>query len=120
MNKMTKEQVIWKIMNGEIELVNLTPHPLTWVREEGVVTIAPSGVIARILLVETDLGHGFVSHEKGEIVDLPEPEEGKIFVVSGFVFAATNRGDVIAPNTNRAIRDEMGRIIGVPGFIIHD
>ena len=116
----TKMQVIKKIMNGEIELVNLTPHPLNWVREEGVATLAPTGTIARIEIIETDLGGGFVSHEKGEIKDLPEPEEGKVFVVSGFVFAATERGDVIAPNTNKSIRDENGRIIGVPGFIIHD
>ena len=118
---MTKQEVIKKIMNGEIEMVNCTPHPLNWIKEDGAVVIEPSGIVARINIAEVELGDGFVYHEKGEIIDLPEPQEGKVFVVSGFVFAATNnRGDVIAPNTNRSIRDENGRIVGVPGFIMQD
>ena len=116
---MTREQIINGIMNNKIELVNLTPHPLTWMKEEEIEIISPSGTIARIDIEEVELGHGFVTHTKGEITDLPEPQDGRVFIVSGFVFAATDRGDVIAPNTNRSIRDDNGRIIGVPGFIMH-
>ena len=116
---MTKEQVIQKILNGESLMVNCTPHPLTWVQGDNIITIAPSGINPRVNKIETDLGNGFVTIIDGEIEGLLEPQEGKIFIVSGMVFSATNRGDVIAPNTNRAIRNENGQIIGVPGFIMH-
>lgn len=115
---MTKQEVIEKIVNGEIKIINCTPHAITWMREEEIVFIEPSGIVARVNIEEADLGHGFVTHLPGEIIDLPEPQEGKVFLVSGFVFAGTNRGDVIAPNTNKSIRDENGKIIGVPGFIM--
>ena len=116
---MTKEQVIDKIMNVKIAMVNLTPHSITWMREEEIEIIEPSGIVARVNKIETDLGNGFVTIIDGEIEGLPAPEAGKIFIVSGMVFSATNRGDVIAPNTNRSMRDENGKIIGVPGFIMH-
>ena len=116
---MERQEIISGIITRKIEVVNCTPHPLNWIKEDGAVVIAPSGTVARIDIREVELGDGFVSHEKGEIIDLPEPLEGKIFVVSGFVFAATDRLDVIAPNTNKSIRDENGRIVGVPGFIMH-
>lgn len=115
-----RENIIKGIMNGDVEVINCTPHPLTWVREDGVVTIAPSGTEARIDTKEVELGNGFVTSERGEVIDLPEHQEGKVFVVSGYVFAATEeRLDVLAPNTNRSIRNENGQIIGVPGFIMH-
>ena len=118
---MTKQEVIKKILSGEIEMVNCTPHPLTWVKPEGTtVTISPSGIIPRVNKIETDLGNGFVTTVDGEIEGLPAPSAEKIFIVSGMVFSATNRGDVIAPNTNREIRNENGQIIGVPGFIMQD
>ena len=117
---MTKQEVIEKILNGEIVMVNCTPHPLNWVQGDNTITLAPSGINPRVRSIETDLGNGFVTIIDGEIEGLPSPEIGKIFIVSGMVFAATNRGDVIAPNTNRAIRNENGQIIGVPGFIMQD
>lgn len=116
---MNNFEVIEKIISGEVEIINCTLHAISWMREGEEIVIEPSGIVARVNIEERDLGHGFVTHVPGEITDLPEPQEGKVFVVSGFVFAATERGDVIAPNTNKSIRDENGRIIGVPGFIMH-
>ena len=117
--KMERNEIIKGIIDGKIEIINCTPLQLVWHKGYEITTIEPSGTVARINIEEVELGYGFVTHTKGEVIDLHEPEEGKVFVVSGLVFAATDRVDVIAPNTNKSIRDENGKIIGVPGFIMH-
>jgi hypothetical protein len=56
----------------------------------------------------------------GEIKNLPKSEKGTYYIVSmlvGQIGCQQGRTDLIGPNTNEAIRDENGRIIGVPGFV---
>lgn len=57
----------------------------------------------------------------GEIENLPEPEEGTIYIVSAMVLAAAKekgRTDVVAPATGHpdSIRED-GFIVSVPGFV---
>lgn len=57
----------------------------------------------------------------GEIENLPEPEEGTIYIVSAMVLAAAKekgRTDVVAPATGHpdCVR-ENGFIVSVPGFV---
>lgn len=104
--------------------VNLTPHPVTLVTG-GHETIFPSEGQAR--LVEESYGEEWVDDwvpmrriRYGRIEGLPEPQYGTFYIVSalvGPVAAAMGRKDCISPDSGRAIRDEAGRIIGVPGFV---
>ena len=51
----------------------------------------------------------------GEVVDLPEPQEGTIYVVSMLVAArAVGRNDLVSPG--RQLRNEAGQVIGCAGL----
>lgn len=102
-----------------MNIINCTPHPIIWVKEDGEkVVFEVSGIIPRVSsdIVATD-DPMFVRQVLGEVEGLPEPKENTMYIVSALVFGATDRQDVIAPNTIKAIRDEKGFIIGVPNFI---
>jgi len=105
-----------------MKIVNLTPHPLNLMPEgpEGpVVTIPPSGQVARCTVdrvqVDTVTVDGIsipVNQTRfGKVENLPEPQEGTIFIVSALTAQAVpEREDVFI--TDDAVRDEQGRIIG--------
>jgi len=105
-----------------MKIVNLTPHPLNLMPEgpEGpVVTIPPSGQVARCAVdrvqVDTVTVDGIsipVNQTRfGKVENLPEPQEGTIFIVSALTAQAVpEREDVFI--TDDAVRDEQGRIIG--------
>lgn len=110
----------------EKKLVNLTPHDLVVVLENGdKITIIPaSGTVARVQAEQVLNGdiNGIPVFEQtfGDIVGLPAPEAGTYYIVSALVLSAAKaagRTDCLAPNTSKAIRDEAGHIIGVPGFV---
>jgi hypothetical protein len=104
----------------EFTIVNLTPHPLNLKRVDGtMLTIPPSGTVARVAEKRTDLGVlaglAVTRAEYGAVEGLPEPVPGKIFVVSALVLAAVQqRADVFAPGP--AIRDADGKIVGADGL----
>ena len=107
--------------------VNLTPHVITIVNDNGekIIEIPPSGEVVRV-----NISQEIVRYVDGipvkktvfnDIQNLPEPQNDTIFIVSTIVLQALkdkgiNRDDVVAPDTNSAVRDENGRIIGVKGF----
>lgn len=104
-----------------LEVVNLTPHELTYVREDGSEEIIPpSGIIARCKEVKNQTG--FVNTKIGripvitkkllEVENLPEADDEHIFIVSLAVKQAVgdSRPDVFAIGDTR--RDEKGRING--------
>jgi hypothetical protein len=100
-----------------MEIVNCTPHAITVCDE----TYEPSGLTIR-LDYETSLAGaiGFIPVSKLELVghNLPEKVEGKLLLVSAMVLKEfPERDDLIAPNTNEAVRNEKGHIVSVPGFI---
>jgi len=100
---------------------NLTPHVLNVLDEEGnpVMEIPPSGEIARVSVsyrkIEEVNGIPIFSAHYGEIVNLPEPEPGTYFIVSGMVKSTIpNRLDVFSPG--ELVRDENGMPIGCKGL----
>jgi hypothetical protein len=119
---------------------NLTPHPITLVGNttgEESITLQPSGIIARLSVSREQLspveinGGEIVGDEVmpiittipvsrsnfGEIVNLPEQEEGVIFVASALVAERSNRADVYS--VGELIRDQNGVVIGARGLTSH-
>lgn len=103
-----------------IKLINLTPHTINLNDGSCVET---SGRIARV-------GSSFTTFDKngvceqtfGKILDLPEAQEGTLYIVSAIVLAAgkaSGRTDLVAPATGHpdVIRNEKGQIVSVPGFV---
>ncbi len=105
-------------------LVNLTPHPIRIVNENGEVQIPPSGQVARVASSQVVIG--YVDHIPirqttfGQVENLPDPQPGTIYVVSSLVAQAVSgvRDDVVAPDTSPSgeVRAADGRIIAVTGF----
>lgn len=111
-------------------IVNLCPHDITIMRETGknefeeIVRILPSGTVARCNS-KTEK-HGYLKlPEKGlpsiqltetsyyEVMDLPEPKEGVIYVVSSLVAEAMrNSGRTDIRIINGTIRGPQGEILG--------
>jgi len=103
-----------------INIINCTPHPINIVSHG---EIKPSGIIPRVSTTEVEAGNiegiPCVTQSRGVVTGMPEPEKDTIFIVSGFVFNATDRKDVVAPDTGKtAIRNEKGHIIAVTRFIV--
>lgn len=96
--------------------INVTPHV---VRLNNGEEFAPSGIVARVSSSYREVNTGMYRVEFGEIVGLPEPKDGTLYIVSGVVASATNRTDVVSPATGHpdAIRKD-GQIYSVPGFIV--
>ena len=99
----------------QTNIVNLTPHEVSFVTENETQTIAPSGVIARVSTQTVTVGeiNGIPVTETvfGELENMPEPKEGVVYLVSSIVAQRCNgRQDVFIPN--ESVRDEKGNIIG--------
>ena len=94
---------------------NLTPHPLT----VGGKIIPPSGTVARVKAGFSSIVDGICHQTFGDVEGLPKPQDGVRLIVSGLVFAATERPDVFAPATGHpdVVRNEMGHIVSVPALI---
>jgi hypothetical protein len=115
---------------GIIQFINLTSHPIHLVGDNGaVLTFATSGTIARVNIIRTNkqlrtqIAAGiFVEMtvqevEHAELLNLPEPTEGVIYLVSSYVAQYTKRPDVMCPNTdNTCVKDGIGRVTGVKSF----
>lgn len=104
-----------------IKIVNLTPHEISFVFENGSFKVAPSGVVARVANSSEEVGQICVSKFDlripikktvyGEVEGLPAPAKGVIYIVSSLVAQRVpSRSDVFIPN--ESVRDENGRIIG--------
>jgi len=100
-----------------MNIINLTPHAITFVNGEGVVirTIAPSGKLARVSVRTVTDGYiGGIPVTRsafGQVEGLPAPEDGTIYVVSSLVASRVpDRWDVFIPN--ESVRDDQGRIVG--------
>lgn len=109
--------------NVSVSFVNLTPHPIVIRRADGTdTTFVPSGKVARV----DETANSIVGDIEGipvlaksqftQVIDLPEPEEGVVFIVSGLVAGQVSRNDVFSPATgpkDDAIRNEKGHIVAV-------
>lgn len=103
------------------KIVNLTPHDI--VITDGP-TFEPSGTVARVStdqkIVDTINGIDVSEQTFGDIEGLPSPSKDKVYIVSAVVLAAAKaegRTDCVAPNTAKAVRNENGHIVSVPGFV---
>lgn len=116
-------------MEKNITLVNKTPHPITLVLEDGAkITLEPvlptprvsssSVKTANYVVTDSDGVKHEIMREApvfGEVVDLPEPQEGVLYIVSMLVAArASNRTDLVSPG--RQLRNEAGQVIGCAGL----
>ena len=102
-----------------MEIKNYTPHKINiFDGGEEIETVEPSGQTARVEMEEIDGepvdGIPVTKSEPGEVVGLPEPEEGAIVIVSGMVEAQTTRPDVYSPGP--LVRDDEGKPVGCEGL----
>ena len=104
--------------------VNLTPHPITVVLEdEKIMVIDPAaGVPARVaqqdVAVDTFDGVPLFRQEFGQVIDLPDPVDGTMLIVSALVRAACpDRLDLASPTG--LVRDAEGKIIGCRGLAVN-
>jgi len=107
-----------------MRVVHLTPHEVKIVDGgNNVVAVFPSDGVARAsqhdVLVDEINSIPVVKTEFGEVLGLPEPTEGTVFIVSRItVEAAQAQGrstdDLLT--TSGAVRDDQGRIVGCRAF----
>lgn len=105
-----------------MKVVNLTPHALTLVGSNNVLTVPVSGQIARLAVTRQMLAPITVDGVElavnrptlGNITGLPDPQPGVVYVVSALVAEAARRPDVMSPG--ELIRDTAGVIIGAKGL----
>lgn len=101
---------------------NCTPHPIAIRSPSGNRIFEPSGIVPRVATVETPAdpvgGIPAVTTRLGEVSGLPDAVPGTWLIVSRMVFDATDREDVVAPDTGATcVRDEKGRIVAVTRLI---
>ena len=103
--------------NMKKNIINLTPHAVTVAG----ITYQPSGQVARVSASFTPIVDGFCQQQFGDITDLPDTQANTLYIVSGLVFSATDRVDVVAPATGHpdTQRNDKGHIISVPAFLTH-
>lgn len=105
-----------------MQLVNLTPHPLTLFRLDGsTVTVSPSGTVARVSQTSDQVGTvngvALVRSQFGEVIDLPAPQDGVIYIVSALVRGAVpDRGDLASPGD--LVRNDQGAVVGCRSLIV--
>lgn len=106
------------------EALNVTPHTVGFFDEEATPLLeVPSTGLARVSARTSVVGHLRINGvlipqthtEYGEIEGLPEPQEGRIIIVSGMIVSALaqqgiHRDDLFVPGMQ--IRDDAGRVIG--------
>lgn len=114
-----------------MKFVNLTPHKIYIIDDGGniILSLPPSGDIARVTSgreLVGDLGPVPVFKTVFDVIGLPNPTPGTIFVVSPPILSAlaakgVARDDVVAPDTlpGVALRGYMhvdGHLVGLRGF----
>jgi hypothetical protein len=112
-----------------VNFINLTPHDVKIVSEGQEIVVKPCGAVARCTEVpmsssesRTVLFNGVpVTLRKqvwSDVVGLPAPQDGVLYIVSGIVRDRVKRDDVVAPDTSLgAVRDAEKRIVGVLGLV---
>lgn len=101
-----------------MKIINLTPHTVNDIDSHN--KFAPSGTVARVdvsrqCTLITEDGVKFYVPSFGDVVNLPEEQEGVALIVSAMVRTALpNRRDLISPSL--LARNEAGEVIGCYGF----
>ena len=105
------------------EYINLTPHTIAIVSEDGNIThvFRPSGLVARVREIADEMPYydGIPTYrlQYGEITGIPV-SNGPTFIVSHAVLEAANRQDIyhnlVVPYP--LVPDHTGPVIGCRGF----
>jgi hypothetical protein len=106
-------------------LVNLTPHDVVVFGQnnEQVAVIPATGNEARVGVSSVQVGTvslndeivSIVKSTFGEVLGLPERQDGTFYIVSRMVISACpDREDLIVPDD--LVRDEDGRVVGCRRF----
>jgi hypothetical protein len=108
-------------MTQKVKLVNLTPHALNFVQDDGGFTVEPSGIVARCVENAEPRGEingvPVVAKTFGAVENLPAAEDGKAYVVSALAAQAAwaaGRTDVYSVGT--PVRNTDGQIVGCRGL----
>lgn len=104
-------------------MLNLTPHVIVIRLANGEdLTLQPSGVVARIVMKETEVGSvngiPLIVREAGEVVGIPT--DGTICLVSSMVLDALPQDtkNVFAPDTgSTAVRNAFGQMVAVTRLV---
>lgn len=110
-----------EVVNAEMAKctwVNLTPHAIHFVDENGteLFSVPASGMVARVNLWTEVIGNvngvPFTRIVYGDVMGLPEPKLGVLYLVSSMILDNVHdRNDIYAPA--QLYKDEVtGRIIG--------
>ena len=99
-----------------IKIINLTPHNVNIIKDNGEkIIVEASGIVARCTQSTKTLGKindiPITQSTFGEVEGLPQEEKNIFFIVSRLVLSACkDRHDLLVPN--ELVRDENGNIIG--------
>ena len=101
-------------------IINLTPHPVNIVNEEGnVIKVFESAGVARAAQKDVEIGRlegiPIIETEFGEPIGLPEYSQGTYYIVSAITAKAAslsgrNTQDLLL--TGKTVRNSDGQIIG--------
>ena len=103
--------------------INLTPHDVNYIHDDGRVETFPSQGVARASqtteLIGTVDGLRITKSSFGKPVDLPDFQEGVNLIVSLMTISAAKQygrrtDDLLV--TNEAVRNDAGQIIGCRSF----
>lgn len=99
----------------KMKIINLTPHEINIVGLEPIPSSGSVRVAETSHIVDTINGINIIVKKYGKIEDMPEPQEGTMYVVSLMVAQQlTHRDDVLT--IGDTIRNEKGEIIGAKNF----
>jgi len=103
-----------------ISLYNLTQHSIRLLRPDGTaLDLPPSGKVARVASAPEILGEiegvPVLYTIYGQVLNLPDPQEGVMYITSWMVAEVVKRADVVSPDTSpqSAVRDKRGKLLGV-------
>lgn len=106
-----------------ITWVNLTPHDVNYIHDDGRVETFPSQGVARAVqtteLIGVVDGLRITKSVFGEPVNLPDPQEGVFLIVSLATINAAKAYGRQADDlyiVNETVRDDAGRIVGCKSF----
>ena len=103
-------------------IINLTPHDIVIVGENGNRTIPKSGTIARVASESRDYGFfdgiSLCQSTFGSVTELPEYRPDTLLIVSAMVRTAeSDRPDLASPG--ELVRDAGGNVVGCRGLIVN-
>ena len=104
------------------KIINLTPHNIVIVGENGNRTILKSGTVARVESKSRSCGFfdgiPLSSVKFGAVTELPEYQPDTLLIVSAMVrAAASDRPDLASPG--ELVRDAGGNVVGCRGLIVN-